>query len=132
MVLGDFSAYNFHRHWPVVTILGWNGTRYRDVTRRYPERSRQQAQERQKDILASLRIPARERHEWDFQDKITAYYANMLAIRQGQKARLWLKSHLPVSEWKWIQRHDHELRRLMSVAAQRRTRVSQKTIIKQQ
>src|SRR5262249_37622834 len=31
-VLGDFSAYYFHRHWPVITILGWNGKKYVDVT----------------------------------------------------------------------------------------------------
>lgn len=98
-VLGDFSAFNFHRHFPVITILGWNGKKYVDVTRRYPRRSLREAQAHRRDIRDALQDPPAERREWNLQDLITAYYANMLVIGRRTEARDWLHRHLPPAEW---------------------------------
>lgn len=130
-VLGDFSAYNFHRHWPVITILDWDGRRYVDVTARYPARSLQEAFKRRKDIQECLQTPRRERRDWDFQDKITAYYANMLAIGRGNTARRWLQHHLESSDWAWVQEHDAELHKVVATTLERRGHVSQDKVIEQ-
>jgi hypothetical protein len=130
-VLGDFSAYNFHRHYPLVTILGWNGSRYVDVTRRYPTRSLREARVRRVEVLAALKTPVADRREWDLQDKITAYYANMLSIGRGNTARQWLRRHLSRAEWSWLREHDRELRHIVVTAAQRRAYVDQSKVIEQ-
>ncbi len=130
-VLGDFSAYNFHRHWPVITILGWNGSRYVNVTSHYPARSLKEATERRKDILEDLQTPKKERKEWDFQDKIMAYYANMLSIGQGDVAKRWLKRHLDASDWTWVKANDAELRQIIATALERRGHVIQDKVIDQ-
>jgi len=130
-VLGDFSAYNFHRHWPVITILEWDGKQYADVTSHYPTRSLKEANERRAGIQDCLKIPKDERRGWDFQDKVTAYYANMLSIGRGDVARRWLKRHLDASDWAWVQVNDAELRQIIATALERRSHVSQNKILDQ-
>jgi len=92
-VLLDFSGYHFHRPYPVIAIYGWDGSRYVDVTRRFPRQSQSEASSRLREIVNILKSPPVER-EWDLQDKIAAYYANMLAIGRGTSARLWLRPRL--------------------------------------
>lgn len=123
--LGDFSGYNFHRHWPLVTVLEWNGKRYRNATQRYPKLALQQAQEMRKNLLKVWKEPAQERREWDEQDKVTAYYANMLAAGKGAEGRRWLKQHLSPKMHRWIQRKASELRRLVRNAMYHRCRTTQ-------
>jgi hypothetical protein len=113
-LLMDFSGYHFHRAWPVVTILGWNGERYIHVTRRYPGRSLKQAGLRRSGTLAAIRPGAEPPHFGKIEDQIAAYYANMLAAGQGAKARLWLAANLPIAKWTWFRRHERELRRLVA------------------
>lgn len=130
-VLGDYSAYNFHRHWPLITILGWDGKQYVDVTRRYPQRSLREAAQRKRDVLDAQRVPVGERREWDLQDKITAYYANMMNVGREREAKRWLVAHLNVSEKRWLRQNESELRRIVATSAQRRAYVSQTKVIEQ-
>jgi hypothetical protein len=129
-VLGDFSAYHFHRHWPLITILQWNGRRYADATRHFPQRSLKEARARRDAILRSRQYPD-ERPEWDIEDQITAYYANMLAIGRGKDARRWLRKHVTAHEWNWVKQHERELRRIVATAASRRAYVTQAAVIEQ-
>src|SRR5579871_1613849 len=127
-VLNDIGGEHVRGVWPVITILGWNGTRYVDVTSRYPSRSLQEAAKRREDILDALKS-REEWREWADHEEITGYYANMLNIGRGGTARRWLKRHLPSSDWEWVREQDAELRRIIATAAQRRAHVSQEKMI---
>jgi hypothetical protein len=134
-VLLDYSAYYFHRPHAVVTIFGWNGRRYTDVTRRYPRLALKEAQKDREEVEADLDASDEERREFEwvpfFHDKIIGYYANMLAAGRGSQARTWLKAHLAPSDWAWVTRHDRELRQLIARAGRHGADTSQMRIIEQ-
>lgn len=85
--------------------------------------------ERRGDIVDILQTGIE--REWAFQDIITAYYANMLAIGRGAEARNWLQRHLPHSYWKWLKQNDRELRQIIATAASRCTSTRSKGVIEQ-
>jgi hypothetical protein len=113
-MLCSFSGYYFHHPWPVVTILGWNGHRYVDVTRRYPGRSLRQAALRRRDIVDMIKPQPDQSSYQRLEDEIAGYYANMLHVGRGRTARAWLTTHLPPAALSWLGRHDRELRTLVA------------------
>ncbi|MCA1596885.1 MAG: hypothetical protein LC772_10750, partial [Chloroflexi bacterium] len=123
-VLEYFSAYNFHRHFPVSTVLTWNGRRYVDRTRRYNWWALQEARLRRADITQFS-----DEREWERQDVISAYYANMMAAGRQRQARRWLAEHLPASEWRWVRRHEQELHAIVVTAAWRSGRPVQAPLV---
>lgn len=128
--LGDFSANNFHRHYPLVTVLRWKRNRFVDVTRYYPENSLIQANLLKKKVWDDIHKQSQYYHEWEVQDEIAAYYANMLAVRQKDKAQKWIRDYLPKRLRRWLHSHGKELQIIVSTAARRRASVNQSNHIK--
>lgn len=130
--LMDFSGWTFARSTILITVLGWNGRRYTDATRTYPQRSLDTARMYQKEITGCLseRDSEGESHrDWRVEGRVTGYYANMIAIGRGREARAWIIRHVPRFIRGWLNEHEQELRQIIATALPRRSRVSQSKIL---
>lgn len=108
-------------------VIGWNGTRYVDQTRRYPEPSRQLAREYRVTFCAALARHG-QRAEEARRSAAAGYYGSAVAIGEGAAARRWLLSHAPRTTRRWLLREEAALRKAVASGA-RKIRVSQGTVL---
>jgi hypothetical protein len=109
-------------------ILGWNGRKYTDQTRRYPAQAMKQ--------IASYKqafLDAKKAKPDIAQDMsrlgAAGYYGGMLTIGRGKEARAWLMARMNASTRAWFLKHEKEL--LAAIAASDgKIRVSQAKVLK--
>jgi hypothetical protein len=111
----------------MVMVIGWDGQRYADQTRRYPERSRAAAREHQAKFLNALH------HRGDFAEDerrsaAAGYYANSLVTGAGPAARSWLLPHLPAATRRWFLGVEKDLK-AEALSGASRLRVSQEKVL---
>ncbi|HNX59521.1 MAG TPA: hypothetical protein PKK43_10510 [Spirochaetota bacterium] len=82
----------------VLTILGWNGTRFMDKTRRFPELARKTALGYVDDGKTDEFL---ESGEMSLGDPRMPYYANMILAGREKEARKWLRKYGKgeIAEW---------------------------------
>jgi hypothetical protein len=108
-------------------VIGWDGRRYTDQTRRYPDGSRREVRRYQDAFLATFK----QRDQWAEESRRGAAagsYANALAIGEGAAARRWLMRHAPVITWRWLRENEPKLRAAVA-EGRSKIRVSQQTVL---
>lgn len=94
-------------------VLGWDGQKYVDQTRRYPERSRALAAEYRDRLLKALKQRGDE--GWlERQPAAAGYYANALALGEGEAAWKWLLARAPGDMKSWLRSEAKELRKAVA------------------
>jgi hypothetical protein len=126
-VLAYFDDLSFAASPEIQMVIGWNGTRYVDQTRRYPEPSRQLAREYRVTFRAAVERHGRQAEEAR-RSAAAGYYGNAVAIGEGAAARRWLLSHAPRTTRRWLLREEAALRRAVA-SGERKIRVSQETVL---
>ena len=113
---------------PVALIIGWDGTRYVDQTRRYPQRSLERAREFQQ-LFLKARNQRGEFAETERRTGAGGYWANLEAVGRGAEAQAWLQSRLPASTRAWWQKHKADWRRAVA-SSSKKIRVSQQRVLR--
>lgn len=97
-----------HGSSPYMTmVIGWDGKRYVDQTRRYPALARQEARKYQTELLED---PI----DYSLRSVALGYYAISLVIGEGQAARAWLLKHADKETKEWLLSNEEELRRQLA------------------
>ncbi len=109
-------------------VIGWNGSRYVDQTRRYPQEARKRIEEYRQALLGASKQPA------DQQEDVrrlgaAGFYGGMITIGRGVEARQWLLKRLPASTKHWLLQHEKELKDAL-VASEGKIRVSQAKVLR--
>lgn len=121
--LMDFSGWHFVRSPSLATILRWNGKRFIEVTRKYPQGALSNAQQHREEIQQELKDgPEKDGTriwEWLIEGEITGYYANMLKIGRGREAQVWLQKHLTRGLRGWFSEYDREMRYVVATSTRR-------------
>ncbi len=90
-------------------VIGWRGTRYVDVTRWFPGRSRMAARPYREQFRKALH--SRESSgEAERRGAAAGYYANMAAAGRQTDAYRWLMRRMPEETWQWFVHHAAALR----------------------
>jgi hypothetical protein len=111
----------------LIMVIGWNGKRYVDQTRRYPQEAQKAIASSRQAILEAARQPADTREETR-RSGAAGYYAGMLTIGRGPEARRWLLKTLPMSTRTWLLAHEQELKKALA-ASESKIRVSQAKVL---
>jgi hypothetical protein len=106
-------------------VIGWNGRRYVDQTRRYPAGSRQAARSYRADFLVALKQRGSD-SESHRRVAALGYYGHALTIGEGGPARRWLLQHAPRATRRWLLQTERELRRRLDEDGSARLEASQK------
>ena len=86
-------------------VLAWNGARYTDATRRYPNLAVTEARDYQGRYLQ-----ARAAHDPDLQHAAAlGYLANMTVAGQEPAANAWLRAHALPADRAWLTRYASDL-----------------------
>lgn len=114
----------------IVMVIGWDGRRYVDQTRRFPERSLKQAAQYKAEFSKALR------QKGDMAEDIrrsaaAGYYANSLAAGKGPAEWQWLVARAPTATRKWLEKNRKDLDQTPAVSAGK-IRVSQEKILQPQ
>lgn len=111
----------------LIMVIGWDGTRYADQTKRFPERSLKQAAQYRKDFLAALRQKGDTAEDMR-RLAAAGYYANSLAAGKGPAEWSWLTAHAPAGTRKWLLKNRKDLLATPAISAGK-LRVSQEKIL---
>lgn len=127
-VLAYWHGLSFAGSPSITLVIGWDGSRYVNQTRRYPERSRKDAGKYRSEFLKVLKSRA-EGAEEGRRAAAIGYYCNSLAIGEGPAARAWLLSRMPPATRRWFLAGEKDLGRMLA-ESRRKIRVSQAAILK--
>ena len=108
-------------------VIGWDGRRYADQTRRFPADARALAQEYRRDFLKTRHQKGDTAEEMRRMNA-AGYYGNALMVGDGPAARRWLLANAPAATRGWLLAHEVDLRRAVSAGAGR-IRVSQAKVL---
>jgi hypothetical protein len=109
-------------------VIGWEGERYVDQTRRYPDRPRKQGLEYRGDLQKALGQKG-ELAEQSRRMGAAGYYANALVAGEGTAARAWILQHAPATTRGWLQRNERELR-VLAVSGKTKLSTSQERLLR--
>lgn len=127
-VLAYWHGLSFAGSPSITMVIGWDGSRYVDQTRRYPERSRKEAGQYRSEFLKVLKSKG-EGAEDGRRAAAIGYYCNSLAIGEGPAARAWLLARMPTATRRWFLAGEKELRGTIA-ESRRKIRVSQAAVLK--
>ena len=113
---------------PVALVIGWDGARYVDQTRRYPQASLARAREFQQ-IFLKARNKRGEFAETERRSGAGGYWANMEAVGRGAEAQAWLDSRLPASTRAWWRKYKADWRKAVA-SSSKKIRVSQQRVLR--
>ncbi len=97
-------------------IVGWNGRRYVDQTRRFPQRSRQQATEYRNELWAARR-KTDDMAEILRRMNALGYYANALVTGDELLATNWIRRYAPRSTRNWLLRQRAQVKAAVAESA---------------
>jgi hypothetical protein len=109
------------------SVIGWNGRRYEDQTRRYPAGTRRQAREYREALLAA-RKQSGDEGELCRRSAAAGYYGSAWVIGEGDSARRWILQQAPRSTRRWFLRHEADVREAIRWIQRVRIRVSQQPV----
>lgn len=110
-------------------ILGWNGKKYTDQTRRYPAQAMPQIASYKQAFLNGNKKKQDELSADMSRLGAAGYYGGMLTLGRGKTARAWLMARMNASTRAWFLKHEKEL--LTAIAASDgKIRVSQAKVLK--
>lgn len=107
-------------------VIGWTGSRYADMTTRFPGPALQRAAEYRKAFVEAL-TQTDESSELARRGTALGYYANMTVAGQGASVRAWLLGYAPRATREWLQANESEMRAALQ-ASRQKIRVSQQPV----
>ncbi len=94
-------------------VIGWDGRRFIDRTRRFPQFARREAAEERKRFLTAL--PSTDQYaEEERRSAALGYFANMILLGEGPAARTWLLARAPESTRRWLVAEERDLRNALA------------------
>jgi len=126
-VLAYFGDLPYAASPPLTLVIGWNGSKYADQTRKFPEPVRRQAAIYRAEFMKAL--PKKDEFaETDRRGAALGYYASLLSIGEEARARTWLMQTAPAATRRWLEENDAEIRRSVAGSA-RKIRSSQAKVL---
>ncbi len=126
--LAYFGGLSYAGSPSLTMIVGWDGKRYADLTRRFPERSRASMRRYQDEFLKALKSRDDFREE-RLRASAAGCYGAALTIGTGETARQWVLARAPLSTRRWFLRSEKDLRRAVLGAPREKIRVDQSPVI---
>jgi hypothetical protein len=91
-------------------VLGWNGSRYVDQTRKYPRRARADAAAYRKELLGGLKMTEEHREEF-LRSRVLGLYGSAIATGDEAEAEAWLRKNAPRATLTWLLSQKGKVRR---------------------
>ncbi len=110
---GGFSEKNYNHSPPLGLVLGWNGHRYTNQTKRYPLIALKIANEYKTSVIESFGTKAEKGISAPV-FPILGYYTNMIAAGKGPQAHTYLLQHLPKYLRSWLKTNDMKIRQAVA------------------
>ncbi len=94
-------------------VIGWDGRKFADRTRRFPQFARRDAAEERVRFLKAL--PKDDPYaEDERRSAALGYFANMILLGEGPAARPWLLARAPESTRRWLVAEEGNLRKVLA------------------
>ncbi|MBW3623755.1 MAG: hypothetical protein KY468_10155 [Armatimonadetes bacterium] len=104
---------------PTLTrVIGWNGSRYVDQTRRFPDRARSEGQQFRRRLWEKRRATG-EMAEEERRYAALGYYGSAVAAGEEAQAEAWLKKNAPSSTRHWVLSRKAGIRRALRDSARK-------------